>query len=66
MDKDDVKCSHLYLVDLAGSERVSQTKAEGERLKEGVNINKYVLDYYKMFKSTFRKVIINNIINLII
>lgn len=32
--------SKLTLVDLAGSERVKRTKAEGSRLKEGININK--------------------------
>ncbi|KAF6719290.1 Centromere-associated protein E [Oryzias melastigma] len=32
--------SNLNLVDLAGSERASQTGAEGERLKEGCNINR--------------------------
>ena len=30
----------LTLVDLAGSERIKKTKAEGARLKEGININK--------------------------
>ncbi|CAH2007890.1 unnamed protein product [Acanthoscelides obtectus] len=35
-----VHISYLNLVDLAGSERVSLTKAAGERLKEGANINK--------------------------
>ena len=28
------------MVDLAGSERIKKTKAEGARLKEGININK--------------------------
>ncbi|XP_019864249.1 PREDICTED: kinesin-like protein KIF16B, partial [Amphimedon queenslandica] len=32
--------SKIHLVDLAGSERASQTGAEGQRLKEGGNINK--------------------------
>ncbi|CAH2016917.1 unnamed protein product [Acanthoscelides obtectus] len=35
-----VHISYLNLMDLAGSERVSPTKAAGERLKEGANINK--------------------------
>ncbi|CAH2017024.1 unnamed protein product [Acanthoscelides obtectus] len=35
-----VHISYLNLMDLAGSERVSLTKAAGERLKEGANINK--------------------------
>lgn len=37
------KVSKISLVDLAGSERVSKTGAAGERLKEGSNINKWVL-----------------------
>ncbi|XP_048372326.1 chromosome-associated kinesin KIF4A [Sphaerodactylus townsendi] len=35
--------SKLHLVDLAGSERQKKTKAEGERLKEGININRGLL-----------------------
>lgn len=30
-------------MDLAGSERAKRTKAEGQRLKEGININKGLL-----------------------
>lgn len=30
-------------VDLAGSERVKRTRAEGQRLKEGININRGLL-----------------------
>lgn len=30
-------------VDLAGSERTKRTKAEGQRLKEGININRGLL-----------------------
>lgn len=37
------KRSRINLVDLAGSERVSQTCASGERLKEGVSINRSLL-----------------------
>ena len=33
----------MYLVDLAGSERAKRTKAEGQRLKEGIQINKGLL-----------------------
>ncbi|XP_069468552.1 chromosome-associated kinesin KIF4A isoform X2 [Ambystoma mexicanum] len=33
----------LHLVDLAGSERQKKTKAEGDRLKEGININRGLL-----------------------
>lgn len=32
--------SRISLVDLAGSERATSTGAEGQRLKEGANINK--------------------------
>ncbi|XP_034262464.1 chromosome-associated kinesin KIF4A [Pantherophis guttatus] len=35
--------SKLHLVDLAGSERQKKTKAEGDRLREGININKGLL-----------------------
>jgi len=35
----DLRKSKFHLVDLAGSERQSKTKAEGIRLKEGININ---------------------------
>lgn len=33
----------LHLVDLAGSERIKKTHAEGDRLKEGININRGLL-----------------------
>ncbi|XP_021058289.1 chromosome-associated kinesin KIF4A-like [Mus pahari] len=35
--------SKLCLVDLAGSERQKKTKAEGDRLREGININRGLL-----------------------
>lgn len=35
--------SKFHLVDLAGSERQKKTKAEGDRLKEGININRGLL-----------------------
>lgn len=38
-----VQVSSLNLVDLAGSERANQTKADGDRLKEGGHINKSLL-----------------------
>ncbi|XP_067853165.1 kinesin family member 4 [Heptranchias perlo] len=38
-DKNNYFRSKLHLVDLAGSERQKKTKAEGDRLKEGININ---------------------------
>ncbi|KAL3880607.1 hypothetical protein ACJMK2_032834 [Sinanodonta woodiana] len=42
-DIDDFCISKFHLVDLAGSERAKRTQAEGERFKEGVNINKGLL-----------------------
>ncbi|XP_076850877.1 kinesin family member 4 [Brachyhypopomus gauderio] len=42
-DKNDTVISKLHLVDLAGSERQKKTKAEGDRLKEGISINKGLL-----------------------
>uniref|UniRef100_A0A915N735 Kinesin-like protein n=1 Tax=Meloidogyne javanica TaxID=6303 RepID=A0A915N735_MELJA len=39
-DLDTEKVSKISLVDLAGSERADSTGAEGQRLKEGANINK--------------------------
>ncbi|XP_062867429.1 kinesin family member 4 [Trichomycterus rosablanca] len=42
-DKNDMMVSKLHLVDLAGSERQKKTKAEGDRLKEGISINKGLL-----------------------
>nr|XP_032800876.1 chromosome-associated kinesin KIF4A-like [Petromyzon marinus]XP_032800877.1 chromosome-associated kinesin KIF4A-like [Petromyzon marinus] len=35
--------SKLHLVDLAGSERAKRTKAEGDRLREGITINRGLL-----------------------
>ncbi|KAL3042316.1 hypothetical protein OYC64_020289 [Pagothenia borchgrevinki] len=42
-DKADSVVSKLHLVDLAGSERQKKTKAEGDRLKEGISINRGLL-----------------------
>ncbi|KAF7659331.1 hypothetical protein LDENG_00299450 [Lucifuga dentata] len=42
-DKIDSIVSKLHLVDLAGSERQKKTKAEGDRLKEGISINRGLL-----------------------
>ena len=39
-DSDLERTSRLNLVDLAGSERQGKTKAKGDRLKEGIAINK--------------------------
>lgn len=46
--KQQTKRSKISLVDLAGSERVSQTCASGDRLKEGVSINKSLLTLGKV------------------
>ncbi|XP_020282192.1 kinesin-like protein KIF14 isoform X1 [Pseudomyrmex gracilis] len=40
--------SKINLVDLAGSERLSQTSATGDRLREGVSINKSLLTLGKV------------------
>jgi kinesin family member 14 len=42
------KRSKISLIDLAGSERLSHTCAIGERLKEGVSINKSLLTLGKV------------------
>ncbi|XP_040598555.1 chromosome-associated kinesin KIF4A-like [Mesocricetus auratus] len=42
-DKNSSFHSKLCLVDLAGSERQKKTKAEGDRLKEGIHINQGLL-----------------------
>ncbi|XP_026545424.1 chromosome-associated kinesin KIF4A [Notechis scutatus] len=42
-DKNVSFLSKLHLVDLAGSERQKKTKAEGNRFREGININKGLL-----------------------
>ncbi|XP_064472728.1 chromosome-associated kinesin KIF4A-like [Ornithodoros turicata] len=42
-DKNDTTMAKFHLVDLAGSERAGKTKAQGERLKEGININRGLL-----------------------
>ena len=35
--------SGFHLMELAGSERQKKTRAKGERLKQGININKGLL-----------------------
>ncbi|XP_061445901.1 kinesin-like protein KIF18B isoform X2 [Rhineura floridana] len=39
----DLRVAKMSLIDLAGSERASATKAKGERLREGANINRSLL-----------------------
>jgi kinesin family protein 4/21/27 len=41
--RQDICKTKFHLVDLAGSERQKKTRAEGDRFKEGVNINKGLL-----------------------
>ncbi|KAJ8366793.1 hypothetical protein AAFF_G00342260 [Aldrovandia affinis] len=41
--RSDTVVSKLHLVDLAGSERQKKTKAEGDRLREGISINRGLL-----------------------
>ncbi|XP_034948137.1 kinesin-like protein KIF14 isoform X1 [Chelonus insularis] len=48
---DSGRRSKINLVDLAGSERLSQTCASGERLREGVSINKSLLILGKVIAS---------------
>ncbi|XP_015113869.1 kinesin-like protein KIF14 isoform X2 [Diachasma alloeum] len=48
---DPSRRSKINLVDLAGSERLSQTCASGERLREGVSINKSLLTLGKVIAS---------------
>ncbi|KAK2578704.1 hypothetical protein KPH14_011671 [Odynerus spinipes] len=59
VQSNDLKCSSadasrrskINLVDLAGSERLSQTCASGNRLREGVSINKSLLTLGKVIAS---------------
>lgn len=43
-DQADEFTAKITFVDLAGSERLSKTKSEGDRRKEGININKGLLE----------------------
>ena len=38
-----MNCAGSHQVDLAGSERTKRTKAEGQRLREGITINRGLL-----------------------
>ncbi|KAM7250363.1 hypothetical protein ACFE04_022246 [Oxalis oulophora] len=40
---EEYMCAKLHLVDLAGSERAKRTGSDGQRLKEGIHINKGLL-----------------------
>ena len=40
---DEYLCAKMHLVDLAGSERAKRTKTEGQRMQEGIKINKGLL-----------------------
>ena len=42
-DNTEIKRSKFSFVDLAGSERLKRTQAQGQRMKEGVDINKGLL-----------------------
>lgn len=42
--------SKLTFVDLAGSERIKKTGAEGQRLKEGIQINVLIIYLCKLFE----------------
>lgn len=48
---EDFLTAKMHLVDLAGSERAKRTKAEGQRLKEGIDINKGLLALGKVISS---------------
>ncbi|CAI4224627.1 unnamed protein product [Auanema sp. JU1783] len=58
-DQQTERVSKISLVDLAGSERANSTGAEGQRLKEGANINKSLttlgLVISKLAEEAFRK-----------
>ena len=43
VDFDEIISSKFHFVDLAGSERLKKTLAEGDRMKEGISINKGLL-----------------------
>lgn len=50
-----IKMGILDLVDLAGSESVNKTKASGDRLKEGISINKSLLELGRVIKDLSEK-----------
>jgi hypothetical protein len=54
-DNFSLKWSKLNLVDLAGSERATDTKAEGDRLKEGSSINASLSNLQTVIKALTEK-----------
>ncbi|XP_063707598.1 uncharacterized protein LOC134836311 [Culicoides brevitarsis] len=50
-----IKMGILDLVDLAGSESVNKTNATGDRLKEGISINKSLLELGRVIKELSEK-----------
>mmetsp|Transcript_14878 Transcript_14878/g.30258 ORF Transcript_14878/g.30258 Transcript_14878/m.30258 type:complete len:1108 (-) Transcript_14878:2162-5485(-) len=49
--EDETTFAKIHLVDLAGSERVKRTHAEGQRLREGIHINKGLLALGKVISA---------------
>ena len=47
----DTRQSKFHFVDLAGSERASRTNSEGQRMKEGIDINRGLLALGKVIRA---------------
>lgn len=47
----DIRQSKFHFVDLAGSERASRTNTEGQRMKEGIDINRGLLALGKVIRA---------------